>query len=471
MFGNWLVKTIKYTIIIHSKDTSLRFFLFVMTLGAMVYLGNFIIRFGTESLQMDFAAFYTAGEAISSGLSPYVNHVTLNPPIWDGVDVFQHSRFLYPPLAAYFFRLIAFLPYAIAKYVWMMLNTVSILISEFVIIDMINPKKRLEWLLGLTVFISTSYPLLTLLERGQIDGITLLLVTLSIRLMLGGVGSQADLLAGFLWAFATLLKLHCVYIVPFLLIRGKLKVFFGYVLSIIGIIFLSLIVNPNLSVDYIQRELPRIARFGEGGDERMKLPSNVIQDRLVSLPQGYTIKDGIVYRTESMKFISNASLARSMAAILWRIGFNIPASILSVLTFIVLFFGFYIWQFRRGIPNGFKAIHELIYWEIVLIIILLSAPLTWAMNIVWIFPFASSLIYGCAVLRGRIRILILNLGISGLFIAWAPDSLVMLLFGSHFVQLANAKYLFSQTALLLSLVLLLEGIRRSQPYRFKSIGS
>lgn len=230
MCVNWLGKTRKYNITLNSKDIFLRFFLVVMTLGTMVYLGNFIIRFGAESLQMDFAAFYTAGEAINSGLSPYMNHVTRNPPIWDGVDVFQHSRFLYPPLAAYFFGLIAFLPYVIAKHVWMMLNTVSILISEFIIMDMINPKKRLKWLLGLTVFISTSYPLLTLLERGQIDGITLLLVTLSIRLMLRGVGSQADLLAGFLWAFATLLKLHCVYIVSFLLIRGKLKVFVGYLL-------------------------------------------------------------------------------------------------------------------------------------------------------------------------------------------------------------------------------------------------
>ena len=53
-----------------------------------------------DSLQMDFSAYYTAGEALSVGLSPYVTHVSTDPVIWDGQGRYRHSRFLYPPLVA-----------------------------------------------------------------------------------------------------------------------------------------------------------------------------------------------------------------------------------------------------------------------------------------------------------------------------------------------------------------------------------
>ncbi len=101
---------------------------------------------------MDFAAFYTAGEALNHGLSPYVNHVTRDPPIWDGVDAFQHSRFLYPPLAAVLFQPIALLPYGVAKYLWMLLNLISVCCSLFITVKTISLKITPERILTLIVF-------------------------------------------------------------------------------------------------------------------------------------------------------------------------------------------------------------------------------------------------------------------------------------------------------------------------------
>ena len=37
------------------------------------------------------------------------------PALCDGVSLFRHSRFLYPPLAAELFRLLAIVPYRVAK--------------------------------------------------------------------------------------------------------------------------------------------------------------------------------------------------------------------------------------------------------------------------------------------------------------------------------------------------------------------
>src|SRR6185436_700092 len=65
-----------------------------------------------RSLQQDLAAYWVAGAARSAGLDPYVNHVggPVAPELWDGVAVFAHSRFLYPPLIAELFRPLARLP-------------------------------------------------------------------------------------------------------------------------------------------------------------------------------------------------------------------------------------------------------------------------------------------------------------------------------------------------------------------------
>ena len=60
-------------------------------------------RFGRESVQADFSAFYAAGQAARAGLSPYWTAPDHDPALWDGVSLYHTSRFLYPPLAASLF--------------------------------------------------------------------------------------------------------------------------------------------------------------------------------------------------------------------------------------------------------------------------------------------------------------------------------------------------------------------------------
>lgn len=449
---------------ISARRLFLRLLLAGWALVGIIRLVYFLLRFGEESLQMDFAAFYTAGEALNHGLSPYVNHVTRDPPIWDGVDAFQHSRFLYPPLAAVLFQPIALLPYGVAKYLWMLLNLISVCCSLFITVKTISLKITPERILTLIVFLSTFHPLLPLLERGQIDGLTLLLVTLAIWLMVTRNSSHTDVVAGFLWGMSTLIKLHCVYIVPFLLVRRRWAVVGGYVLGLSGIVLLSLIMSPYLSLEYLQKELPRIARFGEGGTEAMKVPAEVIQARRAWLPEGYTQKDGAVYRVESFRAISNASLARGLGAVLRRIGLELQLSVLSLLIFLGLFTGIWMWQICRRIPSRLEILEEAMYWQNALVLILLSAPLTWVMNTVWLLPIAASALCAYTASRDRTpdarRGLALILCALGLLTAWVPDSIVLsLLMGTG---LAQAKYLISEALVVLSLVLMIEtGLNRA----------
>lgn len=316
-------------------------------------------------------------------------------------------------------------------------------------------------MLVLALFTSTYYPLLTLLERGQIDGVTLLLITLATRLIVIENNINANFIAGILWAIAALLKLHCTYIALFFLIRRKWASMSGYILGILGILLLSLLVKPRLSLEYV-KELPRIAQFGEGGTDTMRLPSEVIKTLRASLQEGYTQKGGIVYRYESFHFISNASLVRSMATVLQKKGVNIHLSVLSA-----LFLGFlsgilWIWQIYRRIPQKLDVFTEVIYWQSAWMIILLSAPLTWVMNTVWLLPIAGSLLCGF-IMRSKssskIRDSALLICTVGLFIAWIPDYVLFIFLGP--TRLINAKYLLSEILVLVSLLLLIEANVRS----------
>ncbi|WP_376793151.1 glycosyltransferase family 87 protein [Thermoflexus sp.] len=445
----------KCELIISVQRLFLRIFLIAGTLFAIGRLVSLSFQFGKESLQMDFAAFYTAGEALNNGLSPYVNYAIRNPPIWDGVSVFRHSRFLYPPLAAVLFQPIALLPYSVAKYLWTLLQLICVSSSLCLAIGMLRLKSELEQLLVLAFFASTFYPLFTLLERGQIDGVTLLLIVLATRLIVIE-NRNTNIIAGLLWALTTLLKLHCVYIVPFFIIRRKWAAIGGYIIGIFGILLISLLTKPNLLIEY-SKNLPRIAQFGEGGDEGMRLPAHVIQALRTSLPAGYVQKDNIVYRYESFQFISNASIARSIAAALQRRGLNVQLSIVSVLAFLCFFVGIWMWQYR-WLPQRLETFAAVLYWQSAWVIILLSAPLTWVMNTVWFLPIMIDILYILWKYNGNL----LNkdwrlgvfVGIFGLVIAWMPDPILLAFLGS--ARLANTKYLLSGIFVLVSLLLMLE---------------
>ena len=103
-----------------------RVLLIVVLAGLVIRLGLFVADVGQTSLQMDLSSFYAAGQAVDAGLSPYVNHVENEPPIWDGVDRYRHSRFLYPPPAARLFQPLSWIGYHAVKFFWMLASLVAV---------------------------------------------------------------------------------------------------------------------------------------------------------------------------------------------------------------------------------------------------------------------------------------------------------------------------------------------------------
>jgi hypothetical protein len=375
---------------------STRTILIVFFSFSVIRLITYVVQFGQFSLQMDFSSFYTAGESLNRQLSPYQNLVTDNPPIWDGAARYSYSRFLYPPLAASFFRLWAFIPYSYAKYLWMIFSLacmgVAILAAQSFTLEPSKPGAL--WVIA--IFTSWYYPLLPLLERGQIDALTLLLIILGLRWM---IGKQHEFLAGFLFAAASLFKLHTLLLIPFLVLRKRWKAVQGCLLGVLITVALTFLFNGiGPTLDYAFTELPRISQYGGGGEAAMKLPTKTFTQILQGVPKGLTQKDGRVYSLGEIEFTSHATLAKTPATVILKWAFYIlglKANItLFSATFYALFFslllGWEIWY--KFQPPHWKITDETGYWLMVLVIILLCAPLTWVMNTIWLIPIAGLLI-------------------------------------------------------------------------------
>jgi len=430
----------------------------VLLLVAAGRLLGFALRFSRESLQMDFSAFYTAGEALNYGLSPYQNNITHVPPIWDGVAVFQHSRFLYPPLVATLFQPIAMLPYPVAKFLWTLFSLGCVGFALVITMKMLR-QNRLEEILVVGVFVSLFHPLLTLLERGQIDAFTLALVMLAIKW-----GSEEhnhwQMASGMLWSLAALVKLHALLVFPFLIISKRWKAILGFIAG--GILLLGVSVGVNglpCLLDYMQNQFPRISRFGEGGTEEMKLRRmDTLQSFLSDVPSGFTRKNGILYRQESFPTSAfNATIVRPLAHRLATVGLKLNYSQLSLLVFLGLFVLIWIWWARYHLDYlKLDIAQQLLYWQIVLIVILLSGPLTWVMNLVWLLPAVPLLLHKYRSVEDRQQALYLFIGIIALLIAAIPDAAAFPLIVPYGERAFNAgKYLLAEVLLLLCLMLLL----------------
>jgi hypothetical protein len=387
-----------------------------------------------HSLQMDYAAFQTAGQASRAGKSPYRNLVDHVPPIWDGVSEYNHSRFLYPPLVATLMQPLALMPYGLSKILW---NIISLICIMTAVLMSARHLKLPALHTALTIgIVGLFHPLLTEIERGQIDGIILLLVTSAVIAM-DRERKAFAILAGGLLAGATLLKLHCLFFLPFLLIRRKWHAVLGFAGVATVLLAASLLVNGSQEVrSYLFEALPRINRFGEGGDNTMRLYSPRLDSLRAAAPADSAIKDGKVYARELFAFRTNASLVRAADFVLWKAGIqHISAAMTSTGVLFALIVILWLYNPRFLAADHLPSPADFLYWQIVLVVVLMAGPMTWSMNLVWLVVTIVVAVHGVTRLGpGRRRpvgesvslyLLVLGLGVAAMpddrsFPMWLP---------------------------------------------------
>jgi len=412
-------------------------------------------RFGQESLQADFAAFYTAGQAVSEGFSPYRTYPEREPPLWDGLATHRTSRFLYPPLFASLMAPLTRLPYHVAKNLWMAASLIAVAAALVVLSRAL--KKRMPWeaVVGLAAFVAVFRPVLDHLERGQVDAFVLLATSLALAPL---VSEGRDRFTSGLWlALGTALKPNIGGLVAFLLLRRRWRAASGWVAGGLAAVLLTVALQGVAAFRaYLTVELPRIAVEGEAHGPGGRLEPEVLARLRGSVDEDHTMREGRAYRIESFAFLANASLVRLLKRDFeLRIGW----SRLSLFLLVVLLAVMAVWTRRHpGALEGAEPLRELAYWQIAMAGLLLSWPLSWAMNVVWLLPSALVVVQAAPVLRGRRARAALAGAALGLLIAAVPDAAFETLVGH---PAGGAKYVLAELLVMTSLFALLGDLARA----------
>ncbi len=321
---------------------------------------------------MDFTAYYTAGKVMNQGLSPYKNYIEQDWNLWDGVAQFKHSRFLYPPIAGSFFQPIAKLQYSTAKHIWNYLNFFFVIIAVFLWLKISKSDKNFFAILIAGIFTFNFFPFYTLLERGQIDGLTFLLLSLGIF----SITKQKNIIAGILFAAASIFKFYCLLLIPFLLLKKKFNTVISFAVSVILIIAAMYVFNGTLLVnDYVVNQLPRISEFAESGTEDMKIDSWILKNYFQISRYSISMIEGQPFVSESISFFSKASLIKVITSVQSKAGLELSSTIWSAIIFILILFLF---------GKNIRSYNALYQWSIILLVILICSPFTWVMNLVWL---------------------------------------------------------------------------------------
>jgi hypothetical protein len=404
---------------------------------------------------MDLTAYYTAGKVLSSNMDIYKNHFNEDWHLWDGVAVFEHSRFLYPPIAASMFSLFANIDYEIFKYFWNFFTFLCVVTASFLFLRLYGLHRSLNNYLIAGVVLFNFFPFITLLERGQIDGFTFLIVACAVTLILKG-STRNRFAGGVLWAFASLFKFYCALVIPFLLLRKRFTEIWGYAAGAAAIFLLMLLVNgKDVTYNYFAYELPRISAYAESGTEEMKINSVALREYFQMTPDAISFADGKMYRTEVISFNSKASVMRVFIVAQQIVDINIPNIVVSCLMLLILIGMIWLVEREALFTSEQSFIYNLAFWQLIITMIMFVGVFTWVMNLVWLLPVMYIIMYlHYKGDRGKEYLLLM----AGFILAAIPDAF-LLLKDSIAGELLKAKYIISEVLIFAGLLLSLKKLK------------
>lgn len=208
------------------------------------------------------------------------------------------------------------------------------------------------------------------------------------------------------------LKLHTAFLIPFLVLRRRWRALGGFLLGSSAILLATAATTGVTSLrDYVGSQLPRISRFGEVGTPAMRLPSDVIADAHRGLPRGYTRKGGRAYYESRLNFVYNATIVRPLHQYIAERGGGAGLTTVSVCVFAGLFLpvALLLWPACARLHDWAKAD------------VLLSGPLTWATNTVWLLPSSVVILERYRTMRLSTEGLWLAVAALGFLFVGAPD--------------------------------------------------
>jgi hypothetical protein len=288
------------------------------------------------------------------------------------------------------------------------------------------------------------HPLILLLERGQIDALNLAILLGAIVLFTRRTRG-ADAAGGMLLAVVLVVKTPAAYFLPLLLLRRKGIALAGVAAGVVLLNTVAVAAEGPVSVRQYWRDVfPLMARAvnpATSGPPEPRLPSG--------------LKQGVSYVPSELRFGSKASAADAAYTWILSPGRRVTRSHLSVLFYAAgLSATVYALGLRR-LRQSMSPLTEGLFWSMAMTLVMLTGPLTWAMNLVWLIPLGPML-YGAfreATTAGEAH------GIAvaavGFMLIALPDPISAPVMLQVSARALNHYYVLPEATVLLGLLLLL----------------
>jgi len=240
-----------------SPDSSLRAdaVRFGRVYGVYFFPLAFLVYLILETYQIDCRSFYLAGKSVLWGLDPYLNYVGVHPEFYGPVnaELSPASGFRYPPLAALLFAPMGLVEYQTAKALF------SLAMVFFLGLLAFGMARHSQFRLPgeAILFMLMSFPVLALVERGQVDSLLVYLVVLAF--WLDAAPGKGRWLSPLVLAFAAIFKIFPAVALLHFLVRRR----WGYVAQTLawGALLLGLprlYFGPAVYGHFWQRTLPQV---------------------------------------------------------------------------------------------------------------------------------------------------------------------------------------------------------------------
>lgn len=219
----------------------------VLTLFCAGEIGQHMPPLGVR--RIDFSAYYVAGNLAAEHHSEMLYYHATFPDgrvnlagasRWDELapryGVFKPSPFLYPPFFAVLMKLFVRFPYLAAYYLWTGVTLLLTLMGIWLSLSLGGKRVSVELALILIVGIGSYYPFFEELLIGQVGSLMLFCCALGIWLLMRG----RDWLSAFFFAFATMIKITPIIVVPVLVFHRKWKWLAAYGCWMAGLLSFSI---------------------------------------------------------------------------------------------------------------------------------------------------------------------------------------------------------------------------------------
>ncbi|MFM8526211.1 MAG: glycosyltransferase family 87 protein [Cyanobacteriota bacterium] len=317
----------------------------------------FLAYLGLESYGIDYRAFYLAGKSALSNLNPYLNQLSHHPDFYGPVnsELGLYAGWKYPPLTTYLFTPLALLDYESSKNLF---NALSLSATIAALLLAIRGSAR-TLAPESVLIVMISFPMLTTIERGQIDLLLMVIALGALELFRRG---QAGL-SGLVVAMLAAVKLF-----PLLLALGFTRqprlgrqALWGLGLTLMVLSLLTLLICPH----------PWITTFITRSIHPFAMPPGPIRQ----LPPGLGIVDATttVLSSDSRPLIVTHAFTN---------GYANPLLSSNTIGSLLIGFcgaGFSLWHHRhQPLSRCFFAIMP---WLNII------NPISWTMGLCWYFPY------------------------------------------------------------------------------------